>query len=146
MLQIVLRKLEQTDYNKGYLDLLSVLTIIGEISESDFVKEYQTILSHQPYNIYVIEDTITQKIIATGTLLIEQKIIHSLGKVGHIEDIVVSKDYQGYSLGKRIMEVLVSLAKEYGCYKIILDCSDDVKGFYEKCGFVQKGIMMRCSL
>lgn len=136
-----IRKLEATDYNKGYLDLLKDLTVVGDISESDFLVRYE-ILSRPPYHIYVIEsdDCI---IVASGTLFIENKVIHNLGQVGHIEDIVVSKSCQGQNLGKKMIDKLLSVAKEEKCYKVILDCSPTVKGFYEKCGFTEKGLMMR---
>ena len=46
-------------------------------------------------------DPDNQRIVGTGTLLIERKVIHSCGLVGHIEDVVVHSDYRGLSLGKR---------------------------------------------
>jgi len=33
------------------------------------------------------------------------------------------------------MKYLLEFAKNRGCYKTILDCTDDVKPFYEKLGF-----------
>lgn len=29
-----------------------------------------------------------------------------------------------------------------GCYKVILDCSEDNVRFYERCGFVRKEVQM----
>jgi len=37
---------------------------------------------------------------------------------------------------------LTDTAKEAGCYKIILDCSEDNAPFYEKCGLSRKEIQM----
>ena len=68
--------------------------------------------------------------------------IHSLGKVGHIEDIAVAKDQQGKKLGLRIIEALDYLAQRTGCYKSILDCSEANEGFYVKCGFRRAGLEM----
>ncbi len=33
------------------------------------------------------------------------------------------------------MEFLLEYAQKQGCYKTILDCTDEVKPFYEKLGF-----------
>lgn len=33
-------------------------------------------------------------------------------------------------------------AKEVGCYKVILDCSEDNVNFYQKCGFTKKEVQM----
>ena len=75
------------------------------------------------------------KIIGSTTLLIEQKFIHDGGLVGHIEDVVVRKDYEGKGVGMKLIRSLLACAKEKNCYKTILDCKDDVKAFYEKIGF-----------
>ena len=44
--------------------------------------------------------------------------IHSLGQVGHIEDIAVAKDQQGKKLGLRIIQALDHVAEKVGCYKV----------------------------
>jgi GNAT superfamily N-acetyltransferase len=44
--------------------------------------------------------------------------IHSLGMVGHIEDIAVAKDQQGKKLGLRIIQALDYVAEQVGCYKV----------------------------
>ena len=59
----------------------------------------------------MIEDTLNQKVIASGTVFVEEKLIRNYGKVGHIEDIVVSSKYRGYGLGKKMIELL-SLIQE----------------------------------
>jgi Acetyltransferase (GNAT) family len=47
---------------------------------------------------------------------------------------------------RRIVGSLLQAAKEEGCYKAILDCSQNNIGFYEKCGLVPKEIqMVRCA-
>ena len=88
----------------------------------------------------------THQIIGSGTLLIEKKFIHQLGKVGHLEDIVISPDYQGQGLGKKLINHLVEQAREEGCYKVILDCLEDVTSFYVKSGFHINGTVMRLDL
>jgi len=41
------------------------------------------------------------------------------------------------------MKFLLEIANERGCYKTILDCTDDVKQFYEKLGFKQVASELR---
>jgi len=65
------------------------------------------------------------------------------GLVGHIEDVVVDKNHQGQKIGEKIMKFLLEIANNRGCYKTILDCTDDVKPFYEKLGFKQVGKELR---
>jgi glucosamine-phosphate N-acetyltransferase len=91
-----------------------------------------------------LADLEKQKIIATATLLTEFKFIRNCGKCGHIEDVVVDSTYRGLRLGLRVVEALIEAAKESGCYKVILDCSESNATFYEKCGlaWAKKEIQM----
>ena len=81
-----------------------------------------------------------KQVIGSGTLLIEQKIIHNYGKVGHIEDIVIDNNMRGQGLGKKIINYLISKAKIYNCYKIILGCDDSKVDFYKKCNLYNSKI------
>jgi glucosamine-phosphate N-acetyltransferase len=81
-------------------------------------------------------------IIASGTIIIEPKIIRGGKSVGHIEDIVVKKEYRGNKIAQDIIEQLNGLARENNCYKIILDCAENVKKVYENYGFEEKGYQM----
>ena len=83
------------------------------------------------------------KIVGSTTLLIEQKFIHDGGLVGHIEDVVVRKDYEGKGIGIKLVMSMLERAKEKNCYKTILDCKDDVKQFYERIGFKRESNGMR---
>ena len=48
---------------------------------------------------------------------------------------MVSKEFQGNQIGEKIIKYVLELAKKHNCYKTILNCSDEVKQFYEKIGF-----------
>lgn len=74
--------------------------------------------------------------------MIEKKIIHHKGKVGHIEDIVISNEYRNQGLGKMLIEFLINRAKEEKCYKIILNCQEQNIPFYAKCNFIKKEYQM----
>ncbi|XXH02184.1 Glucosamine-phosphate N-acetyltransferase-like protein [Hypoxylon texense] len=136
------RALRLSDYDAGFLDCLRVLTTVGEISKEAFAQRYQVMASQNIYYVLVIEDTTKGKIVGTGALLVEQKFIHNLGLVGHIEDIAVAKDQQGKKLGLRLIQALDFIAEKVGCYKTILDCSEANEGFYVKCGFRRAGLEM----
>lgn len=138
-----LRELEAGDNDKGFLDLLAQLTVVGEISQQQFKDRFQLLQSKQPdYYIVVLEDVDKQRVVASATLLIEYKILRHCGKVGHIEDVVVNDGYRGQKLGQRVIAALMAHAQSQGCYKVILDCSDSNVPFYEKCGFMRKEVQM----
>ncbi|KAI5463981.1 acyl-CoA N-acyltransferase [Mariannaea sp. PMI_226] len=139
-----LRALEKSDYDSGFLDCLRVLTTVGEFTSDDFDKQYDHMAAAGSYYIIIIEDTTRAErpVVATGALIVERKFIHSLGAVGHIEDIAVAKDQQGKKLGLRLIQALDFVAEKVGCYKSILDCSEANEGFYVKCGFRRAGLQM----
>ncbi len=137
-----IRRLQLEDFERGYLHLLSYLTHVGE---GHYITRFQEIQKLYPYlQIWVMEEPEKKKIVGSATLLIEPKFIHGCSKVGHIEDVVIDARYQGKGLGKVIVEKLKEICKEEGCYKVILDCSEKNRMFYEKCGFENKNLQMSC--
>ena len=137
------RKVQLSDFSNNYIETLAVLTTVGDISETDFTKVFQHWESlPEIYYPRVITDA-SGVVVATGMLVVERKVIHGCGCVGHIEDISVASEQQGKKLGFAMVTGLMELAKsKAGCYKVILDCDPKNLGFYEKCGFNQAGIEM----
>ena len=90
------------------------------------------------HNIFLILNKDNKKIIGMVTLLIEQKLIHGGKSVAHIEDLVVDSEYRGLGVGRQLLEFCKTYACKYDCYKIILDCNNETKQFYEKNGFTHK--------
>jgi len=134
------RLIKQGDLNKGFIELLSQLTTTGTVSKELFVNRIKTIMKNPNHRVYVLERA--NKIISCATLFIEPKFIHSCGKVGHVEDVVVDAACRGQRLGKKIIDFLGQEAERLGCYKILLDCSEKNVRFYEKCSYELKGAYM----
>jgi glucosamine-phosphate N-acetyltransferase len=157
-----LRALRKSDYDIGFLDVLRVLTTVGDITKEEWNGRYDWMNTQGKggYYLLVIEDQ--GRIVGTGALLVERKLwvsplrslsqclrrlirhcsIHHLGIVGHIEDIAVAKDQQGKKLGLKLIQALDFIAEKVGCYKCILDCSEANEGFYVKCGYKRAGLEM----
>ena len=133
--QFIFRKLEESDYHKNYLDLLSQLTQVWHISP----EEFSNILAKIQSQIWVFEDTAANKIVASASILLEQKIIHGGGIVAHLEDVVVDETYRGNQLGQKLIANIVEKARENGAYKIIADCKTELLSFYSKNGFEKRG-------
>ena len=51
------------------------------------------------------------------------------------QDVVVSDQYRGRQLGKFLVTVSVLLAAKLGCYKVTLNCKDEMTKFYNGIGF-----------
>lgn len=79
---LLLRPLEEGDFDKGFLTLLSQLTVVGEISRELFTERLQFIRSKgADYYVAVLEDLDKQQIVASATVFIEYKILRQCGKV-----------------------------------------------------------------
>lgn len=123
---------------KNYFNLLNQLSNTTNYDECKFFN----FIDNLPKNtrIYLLYDE--DKIVGSGTLLIENKIIHNFKNVGHIEDIVVDKNSRGKGYGKILINHLIDESKNLNCYKIILNCSKECKSFYKKYGFSSKNSEM----
>ena len=151
MTKYIVRNLCKDDYDSNYLQLLCQyfsinVDVISFADFTDYIDKLQS--THQIVIIENINDNIPSKnnntpyIIGSSAIFIETKIIHNFGKVAHIEDVIVHNEFRGKGIGKMLIEKCIEVAKQNGCYKIILDCSEHNCEFYEKCGFTQKGAQM----
>lgn len=141
MIDIKIRELEEKDLFNGFLESLDSLRKASDLSPKKAKEIFKKIKSDKNYKIYVA--VLGSKVVGTTTLFIEQKFIHNGGKVGHIEDVAVRKEYQGKGIGQKVVKALLEYAKKQGCYKTILDCTDDLISFYEKTGFKRHSSSMR---
>jgi len=133
MSEPIIRELKKDDLWNGFLTTLDSLRKASDLDRNKAEKIFEKINSNPDHIIVVAE--LDGKIVGSTTLVIEPKFIHKGGLVGHIEDVVVDKNFQGQKIGEKIMKYLLEFAKNRGCYKTILDSTDDVKPFYEKLGF-----------
>ena len=69
-----------------------------------------------------------------------------MGKVAHIEDLVVDKEYRKKGISKLLIDKCINYAKNEQCYKIILNCNKNLIKFYEKNNFYNSGFQMRLNL
>ena len=128
---------------EGFLLALQNLSQTGDIS-TNRARDILYRINQQEGHIYVVMSE--RKIIGTITLLVEQKFIHEGGLVGHIEDVAVRKGYEGKGMGGSLVRRALREAKNFGCYKVILDCSDKNVPFYEKFGFSVQENEMRVDI
>jgi len=141
MSEIEIREIEEDDIEKGFLETLDFLRNASNLDKNKAKEILKKIKQNTNHIIHVAVDD--KKIVGSTTLLIEQKFIHDGGFVGHIEDVVVRKDYEGKGIGIKLVTSMLERAKEKNCYKTILDCKDDVKQFYERIGFKYESNGMR---
>ena len=82
--------------------------------------------------------------VADGSIVIENKIRGDIA--GHIEDIVVDDNMRGKMVGVKLINKLVNIGSEKGCYRITLFCEEKLIKFYERTGFKVNNVMMKMFL
>ena len=132
----IIRKLNVSDYEK-YLNL------INQFRSTIFtLEEYKETLSKIEKNstIWVIDDN--NELIGTTTIIYEYKFIRNIVKLAHIEDVCIDKNHRNKGIGNLLINFVVNEANKENCYKIILDCDENLENFYKKSGLEKKGIQM----
>lgn len=116
-----LRPLASSDYARGHLELLATLTEVPDIGQEAWKTRFDEMVALKgSYYPVVYVESQTNRLVASGTLLLERKFIRGAGLVGHIEDIAVAASAQGKGLGKKLIEVLTALSETVGAYKVRL--------------------------
>ena len=125
-------------YNK-YLNLLN------QFRNTNFSKEFllEFIISlPNNHDIFILFDDKNNDVIGTITILLEKKLINNGKLVCHIEDLIICNQYKNNGYGTKFLEFIKVYAREKNCYKIILNCDNKLKIFYEKNYFINKNIQM----
>lgn len=130
---MVIKLLEPWHNNiSQYLECVSDLN--SPKIKSNNVDDVRKILSRRPGNILTFVGVVDDTIVSTATMILEEKLRYSQCCC-HIEDVGVHPNYRHKGYGSVIVQYCVDAAKQYNCYKIKLNCSDELLVFYTKLGF-----------
>ena len=141
MPDILIRELESSDLSNGFLESLDDLKPASTLTITQRLEIFKKIQRSSSQIVYVILKN--SKVIGTATLFIEQKFIHNGKCVGHIEDVVIKKEFQKTNFGTLLIKTLLQRAESEGCYKTVLNCLQEVSSFYTKLGFISHLTGMR---
>eukprot|EP00331_Platyophrya_macrostoma_P025354 CAMPEP_0176459972 /NCGR_PEP_ID=MMETSP0127-20121128/33653_1 /TAXON_ID=938130 /ORGANISM="Platyophrya macrostoma, Strain WH" /LENGTH=133 /DNA_ID=CAMNT_0017851127 /DNA_START=22 /DNA_END=420 /DNA_ORIENTATION=+ len=126
------RLIESGDFDRGYFELLSLLTVAPKPQCKDDFEARLALMNAHGVDTLVLVDDSSNQIVGSVSVLVEPKFIRNLSFVAHIEDVVVHPHHQGKHLGMRLIEGACLIAKSKGCYKAILDADEKNGGFYER--------------
>jgi|TARA_R110000824_G_scaffold175084_1_gene353369 glucosamine-phosphate N-acetyltransferase len=131
---LIIRHLKTEDYNQ-YSNLID--------SNITFEKYSSFLNSVLGDNHLIIVGEEKESLVATGTLLVEEKLTYGSARMGHIENILVDPSYRKKGYGRKIVEHLVQIAQDKNCYKVSLSCTLELESFYDKIGLKKHEISMR---
>jgi glucosamine-phosphate N-acetyltransferase len=140
----IIRELEPDDVSRCLADTLASLAEVG--LTADQLREVLQERIRTGVHTYVACEPGTGDIVGTASLIVERKFIHRGGRVGHVEDVSVRKGYRGKGLGAALVRHAVSEARRLRCYKVILNCFEQLAPLYASLGFRKHDIGMRIDL
>lgn len=147
MIDYTLKEMEAGDlvrYNDSFYTTLSSLKESPVLATEDSLDLLDRINTQDGHIFIAINNN--YGIIGTSMLLIEQKFLRGGLKAGHIEDVATRAGFGGNGVAKGLIKMAVDFSKSEGCYKVILDCEEELVGFYEKFGFENSGTFLRLYL
>jgi len=113
---IAIREMTGLDITREFLETLSSLAEVN-LTVGQAAKVFQRRLRNNIRTYLALDEN---QVVGTASLLVEQKFIHAGGRVGHIEDVAVRRDYQRKGVGKLLVQRTIVEAEKAGCYKVLL--------------------------
>lgn len=103
---------------------------------NDCLKVFRKMSDYPDYHLLVAEDN--GVVVGTTVLAILPGFAHGTSPFAVVEYVVVDEKHRSKGIGKLMMESVKSLAKEAGCYKIMLTSDlrrERAHKFYKSVGF-----------
>lgn len=129
------RKALENDFDRIY-DLICELE--GQKMNYDAYKgAYKMNINSLGVHYLVIESE--GSILGFGSLHI-QHLLHHVGKVGEIQELIISTNFQSQGLGAKLIDAFREIARQKHCVLLEVSCSvdkEDAHRFYEKNHFVK---------
>ena len=137
MSKVIFRKVIKEDL---YM-VFKILNQLKELNIESIDKESAWKSFNQNKSTKSIVGVLENEIVAYGSIVIENKIRGEVA--GHIEDIVVDKNYRGRFIGENLIKELINIGKKNSCYRITLFCKENLENFYSRQCFKKSSINMK---
>jgi len=127
--------------NAANSDLSAIYDLICNLEQSTFPKSnFEEIfdLNNSNNNIgYFVAHT-DGRVVAFGSVYINE-LLHHCGKVGEIQELVVSPENRGKKVGSSLINEMIRWAQKQGATQVEVTCNlarKDAHEFYQSLGFV----------
>lgn len=146
-MDFIIRELEEADFtaDSGFVETMANMNDISDLDLDQLKTIWRKAKQQDAYFFIAVsqEEDSKNQIVATVKLLVEPKFFHGGQAAGHIEDVVTRQGFEGQGLAKALLLEALKKAEALNCYKVILDCKQELEPFYNKVGFENHDICMR---
>ena len=120
----------------------------GHVLSMDEAAQIHSRFSRYPdYTLYVAEQG--GAVVGSFALLVMDNLGHLGAPSAIVEDVVVAPALHGRGIGQAMMRFALALAREKGCYKLMLSSNakrERAHAFYEALGFDRHGFSFRVDI
>lgn len=143
---IEFRFLRESDYDRGFIDVLSHLTNVGRWDPKKWKQHFARYEEDDRRLTVVAHCAAPDLIVGTASMILEEKFIHGGRLLAHLEDVVVLPTSRRQNVATTLVQTLVDWARNREVYKIRLTCKAENVTVYESMGFFESGseMCMRC--
>lgn len=135
------RRIRQDELNK-LLDLYQHLHPEDpDVSKNPSLSQVWDEITSDP-NMHYLAIEEDGMLVSSCVLVIVKNLTRNLRPYGLIENVITHPDFRKRGLGTRVLSRAVEIARENGCYKVMLltgSKKEETLRFYEKAGFL-KGV------
>jgi glucosamine-phosphate N-acetyltransferase len=135
----LLDQVPHEELKSQYLHLLGYLSIAPDVPLRVFLDALEEIRSQGDIQVAYTLENGKCYLHGSAKILYETKISHGCKKVGHIEDVVVLPNQRNQGIAQTLLRNLITTAS-ITCYKVIMDCKEELLPLYEKGGFRKSGL------
>jgi GNAT superfamily N-acetyltransferase len=149
-MEISLRKAEEAD-------VAEVLRLVGQLDDghasgprlnaAEATRILRRMATYPNYAVYVAEAA--GQLVGTFALLIMDNLAHGGAPSAVVEDVCVDAGARGRGIGRAMMSFAMGLAREGGCYKLVLSSNrarTRTHAFYRSLGFAEHGLSFHVEL
>lgn len=132
-MRLYFKQIEETDNLRQYLECVKDLNTIEATDSLDGIKQK---IRYRPSNIITfIGCDENGTVVTTATVIMEHKLRYNR-PCCHIEDVATHPNHRSQGYATNMIQYCVEWAGRRECYKIQLNCADNLVDFYQKLGFV----------
>ena len=137
-----IRKIKKSDLSNGFLETLGSLRDV----KISLDQAKQILKRREDLEIETYVAVIDKAVVGTVSLIFEPKFLYKGVIAAHLEDLSVHANHQSLGIGGALIQHCINEAINRKCYKIILNCTKEMKKYYKKHGFKKTNLQLRYDL